>query len=140
MITLRTHRQYVETAVMYFFEYVELYKQTRLNNLAQKNLTSDDYLSAVIINCLLDEIEWMFDKKLVTTKSQKLKFEFTNAQGIMFYKTLLALPLPKDQVYFHQIRQEWLALLHQELTQLHIYEHNKIQKQTNEFEHDDWEL
>jgi hypothetical protein len=140
MITLRTYRQYVETAVTYFFEYVELYKQTRLNNLVQKNLETDDYLSAVIINCILDEIEWLFDKKLVTTKSHKLKFEFTNAQGIVFYKTLLALPLPKDQIYFHKIRQDWIELLHQELTKLHIYEHNKIQKQTlNEYEHDDFD-
>lgn len=140
MITLRTYRQYVETAVTYFFEYIELYKQTRLNNLVQKNLEADDYLSAVIINEILDEIEWLFDKKLVTTKSHKLKFEFTNAQGIVLYKTLLALPLPKEQIYFHKIRQEWIELLHQELMQLHIYEHNKIQKQTlNEYEHDDFD-
>jgi hypothetical protein len=141
MITLRTYRQYVETAVTYFFEYVDLYKQTRVNNLVQKNLQADDYLSAVVINCILDEIEWLFDKKLLTTKAQKIKFEFSDAQGIVFYKTLLALPLPKDQVYFHQIRQEWLELLHQELIQIHIYEHNKLQKQTsNEYEHGDWNV
>lgn len=140
MITLRTYRQYVETAVTYFFEYVDLYKQTRVNNLVQKNLQPDDYLSAIVINCILDEIEWLFDKKLVMTKSQKLKFEFTDAQGIVFYKTLLALPLPKDQVYFHQIRQEWLELLHQELIHLQVYEHNKIQKQQlNEYENDKWD-
>jgi hypothetical protein len=127
MITLRTYRQYVETAVTYFFEYVDLYKQTRINNLVQKNLQADDYLSAIVINCILDEIEWLFDKKLVTTKAPKLKFEFTDAQGIVFYKTLLALPLPKDQVYFNQIRQEWIQALDHELMHINIYQHNKIQ-------------
>jgi hypothetical protein len=138
MITLRTYRQYVETATVYFFQYIELYKQTRLNNLVQNNLQADDYLSAVVINCILEEIEWLFDKKLVTTKAEKIKFEFTDAQGIVLYKTLINLPLPKDQVYFNQIRQEWIQLLDIELIHLNIYQHNKIQKQnSNAFEHDD---
>lgn len=130
MITLRTYRQYVETATVYFFQYIVLYKQTRLNNLVKRDMEADDYLSAVVVNCIIDEIEWLFDKKLVTTKSEKIKFEFSDAQGVVLYKTLLAMPLPEDQVYFHQIRQEWIELLHQELIHLNIYEHNKIQMNT----------
>jgi hypothetical protein len=137
MITLRTYRQYVETASNYFFEYINAYKQTRLNNLVHHHLSADDYMSAIVINCILDEIEWMFDKKLFNTKSQNLKFEFSDAQGIVLYKTLLALPLPKDQVYFNQIRQEWILVLEQELIRLNLYQNNKPQKQNfHEYEVD----
>ena len=129
MITLRTYRQHVETASVYWFPFIREAKRTNLNNLQGRHITDTDYFSAVVINCILDEIELILDKKLINTKSQKLKFEFSNAQGIVLYKTLLHLPLPKDQPYFNQLRMEWLAALDQELIYLGIYETNRIQKQ-----------
>jgi hypothetical protein len=128
MITLRTYRQHVETASTYFFPYINEAKRTRLNNLQNQHITSEEYFSAVVINTLLDDVEFIFDKKLITTKSQKLKFELSDAEGIVLYKTLLNLPLPREQIYFNQVRMEWLASLDQELIRLGIYQNNQIHK------------
>jgi hypothetical protein len=130
MITLKTYREYVEAASIYFFPFINEAKRTRLNNLPGSNLSTEEFMSAVVINCIIKEIEDLFDRKLVTTKSDKIKFEFTDAQGVVLYKTLIHLPLPREQVYFNQIRQEWILIIDQELIRLNLYHNNQPQKQS----------
>lgn len=137
MIQLRTIRQQVETVKDHFFPYINQFKQTRLNNVLNQNMASEGYLSAVVINCLLTEIETLFQKKLVNCKGHKIKFEFTDAQGVVLYKTLLHLPLPAGQVYMNMIRSEWLQLLYKQLIRNNLYQ--KIKTQKLEYEHDDWD-
>lgn len=139
MILLRTCRQQVETARDYFFPYINHFKQTRINNVVSQNMASEEYLSAVVINCLLSEIEQLFLKKLVNTKGQKIKFEFSDAQGVVLYKTLLHLPLPAGQVYMNMIRSEWLQVLDQELISNNLYQKSKTKIHNEQFEFDDWE-
>ncbi|MFL5786728.1 MAG: hypothetical protein ACJ748_01635 [Flavisolibacter sp.] len=122
MIELRTTRHYTEAVRNHFFPYINLFKQTRLNNLAYKSLASEEYLSAIVINCLLKEIEDLLIRKLVTTKGYKLTFKFTPAQGVVLYKTLLALPIPSNQEYLNVIRSEWLQLIDQELIKQNLYQ------------------
>src|SRR5687767_10100201 len=100
MITLKSSRTYVQVVKENFFPYINLYKKTRINNVAHHNIISEEYLSAVVINCLLSEIEQLLSKKLINTSGKNIKFDFTDAQGVLLYRTLIALPLPADNVYF----------------------------------------
>ncbi|MGN6478312.1 MAG: hypothetical protein ACTHKV_13890 [Flavipsychrobacter sp.] len=138
MITLRTIRQQVEVVKDYFYPYINRFKQTRLNNVINQNMASEEYLSAVVINCLLTEIETLLTKKLINNKGFKIKFEFTDAQAVVLYKTLLNLPLPAGQVYMNMVRSEWLQLLDHELIKNNLYQNHKSKREMYEYEHDDW--
>lgn len=128
MIVLRTSRQYTETVRDYFFPYINQFKETRIHNVRNQSVSSEEYLSAVVINCLLTEIEKLIIKKLVNTKSHKIKFEFSDAQAVVLYKTLLRLPLPADQFYMNMVRSQWLLLLDMELIKTNLYNLHKKQQ------------
>lgn len=115
MIILHTTREHVQTVKKYFFPYVNMYKETRLNNISNKSIGSEEYLSALTINCIISEIEALFEKKLINTTGIKIKFKLSEAQAIVLYRTLLALPLPGNQVYFHVVRNDWIETLHRQL-------------------------
>ena len=85
MITLTAPRSYFLTARDHFFPYINLYKNTRLNNVANANVMSEEFLAALVINCLLTEIELLFKKKIINTTGHKIKIILTDAQAIVFY-------------------------------------------------------
>lgn len=138
MITLRTTRQEVETAISHFYPYINLYKESRVNNLTTTSLANEEYLSTLVINCLLTEIEWLFKRKLINTKGPKMKFEFSDAQGVVLYKTLIALPLPGEQMYLQLVRSRWLQALDQEIIANNLV-HQPKPKPEYEYEEDEWE-
>ena len=114
MITFKSTRDKVRLVHSVFFQYINLYKQTRMNNIAHCHTLSEEYLTALTINCLLSEIETLLQKKLVNTSSNTIKLSFTNAQGVLLYKTFLAMPLPNEgekDIYNQMVRNEWLTLL-----------------------------
>lgn len=131
MILLHTTRQYVKTVKDYFFPYINSYKDTRLNNVLHFSHISEEYLSAIVINSILTEIEQLFIKKLVNTTGAKIKFAFSDAQGIVLYKALLALPIPVDQYYLQKIRNEWVQLLDQQLLQNNLCQ--PVKKKSGEY-------
>ncbi len=138
MITLTTSRRCVREVKDYFFSYINLYKQTRLNNVAHHDGTSEEFLSAVVINCLLTEIELLFNKKLLNTTGPTINFKFTDAQGIVWYKTLLALPLRPDQDYFLMIRNEWVYILDKQIIAANLVTVLPKKAAAN-WEADDWD-
>lgn len=124
MIILRTTRHFVEAAKLHFFPFINLYKQTRLNNIAHKSLASDEYMQALLMNCCLDEAEEMLTRKLASTTKPTIKYEFSDAQGIALYQALLKLELPED-IYTGMVRSNWIMLLDQEITRSRLYLLNK---------------
>lgn len=115
MITFKTNRDKVRTVYAEFFKYINLYKQSKLNDLAHFHIMSEEYLTAITINCLLSEIEELLHKKLVNTTSVNIKVALTNAQGVLLYRMFLALPLPQDNYYYQLIRNEWIQQLDAEI-------------------------
>lgn len=130
MITLRTTRHYAEAALDAFFPYLNLQKQTRLNDVAHLSIASKEYLQAVVINCLLDEVETIFKKKLVNTTGAMVQLKFTDAQGVLFYQVLMHMPIDEDKIYPCLIRSKWLLDLDRELINQQIYSHNHPVKAT----------
>lgn len=126
MILLNTYRSYARAAKDYFFPYINLYKKSKVQNVARFSRVSEEFLTAIMLNCVLSEIELLFDKKLLNTSGSKIKFQFSDAQGILFYKTLMALPVPSDQYYLQKIANEWIQLLDQQIIRLGIYESQHI--------------
>lgn len=124
MITLHTTRHYAEAALLHFFPYLNLQKQTRLNDVAHLPISSKEYLQAVVINCLLDEIETLFKRKLVNTTGAKVKITFTDAQGVLFYQVLTHMPIDGEKLYQNMVRNQWLEDLDQEIIRQQIYLHN----------------
>lgn len=122
MISIRAPRQEVETIIRYFFPAIDMYKRTRLQNLAHKEIISEEYLSAVVINALLDEVQTLINRKLVNTFSKKINVKMTEAQAAVFYKSLIALPLEPNQVYFQIIRNQWVDQLDQLLIRVGFYQ------------------
>jgi hypothetical protein len=121
MITLQVTRSEVQTVTGYFFSYIDLYKITRLKNVEHYDKLSEEYLSAVVINSLITELEELFKKKLATTRGWIMTFRFSDAHGIVLYKTLLALPIPRDQEYLDIIRNHWIHKLDRELQRIDLF-------------------
>lgn len=124
MITLNTSRHYAEAAMLHFFPFLNLQKQTRLNDVAHLSIASKEYLQVVVINCLLDEVEALFKKKLVNTTGARVTLKFTDAQGVLFYQVLLHLPIDEDKIYHNMIRSQWIQDMDQEIIRQQIYIHN----------------
>lgn len=122
MILLHTYRQDLETVRNYFFPYIKLWKQTNLNNIRDTNVQGGEFLSVVAINCLIDEIILLIEKKLINTVSQSQKIKLSDAQGVIFYRILIALPLPAEQFYFNVLRNDYILQLDQQLIEKKIYQ------------------
>jgi hypothetical protein len=121
MIVLHTPRTDVETILRYLFVTINLYKRTRLENVKYMDVQSEEYLSAVVINCILDEVELVMQKKLINTVSKKTKIKFTEAQAAVLYKSLMALPIGSENVYFQILRNQWVERLDQQLITTGFY-------------------
>jgi hypothetical protein len=122
MIILTSNRSYVFTVKRDFFSSINLYKQTWLNNVLHLGATSHEYLSALTVNSLLSEVESILEKKLINTTGHKIKFQFSDAQGIVLYQALLALPLSSNNMYYHLIRNQWIEILDKQLQQKRLYQ------------------
>lgn len=124
MLSLSTYRQDLEAAEKYFFPFIIEWKQTNLNNLTDSNMQGGPFLFAVAVNCLIDEVILMMRKKLINTSSQQFKLKFTDAQGVIFYRSLLILPIPAQQFYLNKVRNEWIEQLDRQLIDNNIYKQN----------------
>jgi hypothetical protein len=122
MITLNIPRQYAESLRDYFFPDINLYKESRLNTARSFSTISEEYLSACVINCVLTEVEHLVKKKLITTTGRSIKFQFSDAQGIVLYKTLIAMAIPKGNVYFDMMRNQIVQVIDQQLTKMNIHQ------------------
>lgn len=126
MITLPTSRQYIETFIAEFFPFIDMWKRTQINNLVGQPAQGDKYLSVVAINCLLEEVQMKFRKKIINCVGQNLKVEFTNAQGVTLYKMLLNIPLSNSKPHHVAVVTIWIQLLDGQIITNKIYEENKI--------------
>lgn len=124
MITLRTTRHYLEAALLHFFPYLNLQKQSRLNDVAHLSIVSKEYLQVVVINCILEEIETLIKKKLVNTTGAAVNLKLTAAQGVLFYQVLTHMPIDGEKLYQNMIRNQWLKDLDQEIIRQQIYSQN----------------
>ena len=115
MITLQSERVHLKHAYDYFFVYIHLWKQSQLENVKQQSKVSGEYLTVIMINSLLDDIEDLLEKKLLNTTGKIVRLKFSNAHGIIFYKTLLNLPLDAQAYYLNMIRNHWIEILNQQI-------------------------
>lgn len=120
MITLHPPRSQVEAVQHYFYPIINMYKHSRLVTASYHGPTSEQYLFAQTISCLLAEIEITLQKKLITTTGKKIKLDLSDAQGIVLYRTLLAIPLPPENIYMQMIRNEWVQWLDLQLNQQNL--------------------
>ncbi len=115
MVTLTTHRQYAEDVLLNLFPYINMLKLTHTKEVAKYSRVSDARLMVKLVNSILDEIETVIRKKIVLTTGRKIHIKFSDAAAITLYKTLLNLPLDKDKVHLHMIRQEWIEILDKQI-------------------------
>lgn len=138
MIELRTTRQCLEAAKRYFFPYILEFRQSRLNNVGHHDHESEPYLAAIMFNCLLEEVDQLFVRKLVNTTGAKIRIPLTDAQAVVFYQSLKTLPLPADQYWLNTLRNEWILALNKQLIEKHLLRSKGQPAITSDFEDDDW--
>lgn len=110
--TTRHHLSYINTV---FQTYVHHLKNTNLVNVANRQMLTEEFLMAKIVNSLLIDLEILFTKKLVSSFATKVKLNFTEAQAIALYKVLLGMPILKDDHYCHMVRQHWIEVLEKQI-------------------------
>jgi hypothetical protein len=125
MITLTCTRHHADYAMLTIFRYQALWRQSQFNNVKDFAKTSGEYLTVRLFNCLLAEVEYLFERKLdnrnpskIPNKSAKINIKMSHAQGIAFYRMLLTLPLSADDYYLMQIRNRWIEIIDQQILKL----------------------
>jgi len=108
MMILRTDRQDARSMQQYFFPFLTEYCKTNILN-AGNDL--EKKLIAKMITGVFDLVKERVDKKLCT-HSENFKLKFTDAEGIVLYKLLTVLPLPDQQFYLIQLRQNTINHFH----------------------------
>lgn len=111
MVTLHTHRNDAEYVLANLFPYIKFLKQTNLRNVANHSHVDDARLTVKLINSILDDVELLIRKKIVNTSGRNIKIKMSDAAAITLYKTLLNIPLEKEKMYLHGLRQAWIESL-----------------------------
>lgn len=123
MITITSYRQDLEAVRNFFVPFITLLQQTRLNNVAHANIQSDEYLTTLAVNYLIDELTEVIEKKYAKPGAGTVKIKFTNAQAIIFFRLLILLPVPANAFYLQKLRNDLVLQLDNELITQAIYKH-----------------
>jgi hypothetical protein len=118
MIILTTTRQQASFAKQSIFLYMNLWRSSQINNVKDYGKTTGEYLTVRLINCLLAEVEYLFEKKLLLTQGPKVNIKLSHAQGIAFYRLLLTLPADANNFYLQMIRNNWIEILDRQILKL----------------------
>jgi hypothetical protein len=113
MISLRFSRQQTETVLYSFIPIMELYAETRVNNLAVYDVSTDATIHALVVKLTITEVENMLIDKLKTTRGHNISFRMPYAEALIFYRELLRLPV--DKYYSQQVRKEWIEAIESDL-------------------------
>ena len=124
MITLTCTRHHADYAMLTIFRYQAMWRQSQLINVKDYPKASGEYLTVRLFNCLLADVEYLFERKLDVknpnpkTNKAKINIKMSHAQGIAFYRMLLTLPLTASDIYLLQIRNHWIEILDQQILKL----------------------
>lgn len=139
MIHLSLYRQQVHDIMREFFPFIQMMQTTRLKNCAAASLHSPAFLSALAINCVQNEIMWHIKKKEINTSKEKIKLQFTEAQAVVLYQTLLELPIDSQKIHLCNLRNALVQILDKEITARKIYNlnvfYNKKDSSATSFAH-----
>lgn len=99
MITINIQRNFAEYTRDQIFNYINLWKNTQLQNVAHLQKSSGEYLTVRLINSLLQNVEYAFKRKLFLTAGKKVKISLNDAEGIALYKILLITPIDAKNIW-----------------------------------------
>lgn len=108
MMILKTDRQDARSMQQYFFPYLTEFCKTSILNAGSD---TEKKLTAKMIASIFELVKQRVDKKLCT-HSENFKLKFSDAEGIVLYKLLSSLPLPDQQFYLIQLRQNTINHFH----------------------------
>ncbi len=126
LISIRCDRQQLQVIQDYFFPYIKQLKLTRLKNIVHLPVHSPEYLSAIAVNCIVDECILHINRKIINTTKNTIKLQLSDAQTVILYKTLMEIPVPAQQFYLQQTLNFFLELLDRELIRCKIYHSSQI--------------
>jgi hypothetical protein len=116
MIKLSLPRPHVQYSQQTIFRYLELLQLSNRNNVLHLDNSNGERLTVKVLNCLLQEVDLVFKKKLINTTGQTINVKLTEAQAIALYKSLLKMPVSPDQSYLYMILTQWIHLLDKQLS------------------------
>lgn len=108
MISLKFHRDQARCIEENFLPLMLKFAELKLR---ETQNSTDDFLNAKILLTLINEVNIIFKRKLLT-QAIKFHFKFNDAQAITFYKFLMNHPVPPSQFYLNNLRQHVIDVLH----------------------------
>ena len=112
---IKTERHYLDCMCAALLNYFPLLQLTLLRQVQGYNKVAAEYLQNRIIISVLGELELILRKKQINTISKSLTLKFTDAQGIILYKTILDMPVQAENYYGNLVRNAWLKQLDQQI-------------------------
>jgi hypothetical protein len=106
MPKIKIENSAMNTIIVDFFNYVELYLKTEFKNI-QKDCP--EYYNTIIVCNLLEEVKYNFEKKYLANRIKRnaiIKVELTQPQALAFNKALTIIPIPNENIYANYLRQQ----------------------------------
>lgn len=122
MISLKLTRQELEAFRDFFFSYMELLQQTRINNVAHVSIQSDAYLSTIATNYIFREITTVVLKQLSKNKMGTQNLKFSEAQAIMLFRLLILIPMPANEFFLLKLHNYIIEELDRQFIEQAIYQ------------------
>lgn len=111
-IILKLTRDQARAVQQNFCPYLERLCESKI----RLAVSEDERLIYMIIRCLFLDIYRMLSKKLLSD-AIRFKLQLSEAEGVTLYKLLIAFPLPSDQVWYINLRQMIIDVIHSQLQQ-----------------------
>jgi len=121
MILLKITRQDLVTAKSYFAPFMLQWRTTNFKNVSHLSTQDSAFLSAIAVNCIIDDLLAYFADRLFNTSNDNIKLKLSDANAVILYRMLLIIPIPVAEVYLNTIRNEWIGSIHQQLILMNLY-------------------
>jgi hypothetical protein len=111
MMKLTLERDQARSMEQYFLPLMLQLAKQRIKESAEN---VDEQLNCRVIYALIIDVKFLFTKKLMT-RANSFTFNFTDAEGITFYKMLLNHPIEEKQFYLDHLRNWCILIMNKQL-------------------------
>jgi hypothetical protein len=108
---LKISKQGAESVSTYFMPTIMMMANMRVKESEHAQI---ELLSAKLLRAILEDVDIIFKKKLLT-QAKDYKIKMNDACGIVLLKFLLEFPVPENQFWLHNLRQNVTDQLHKQI-------------------------
>lgn len=110
MVKIKLDRQQLEAMTTYFFPYMEMLCETKVNDAQKIAVDEFQYLKELIIQCHFEDLVCMINNLKGSVKKEHT-LELEHGEAIAFYLLLRQLPINKEFQWLNEFKDFLLTII-----------------------------